>query len=201
MSTNLALFANATFSRSAPKVVPGVVLVHDEYHRSRNAQHPECLYRRLRRMGHAWKSPPNSSPHIWIAPRSTIRCTDLPRGSKNPPASSCFRPSRLVWWVTALLQHGIAAVPKQAEVIALLHPESAVQLYPTPPAYLWPMKPSCSSDHSRVANSFSLTGRLPVGGEAISAELSKGLAPEAPRACWLSIRFRASRAGQPDSAL
>lgn len=73
--------------------------------------------------------------------------------------------------VTALLQHGIA-VPKQAEVIALLHPESAVQLYPTPPAYLWPMKPVVRQI-TTACEQFFTTGTLPANGEAISAELVK----------------------------
>ena len=73
--------------------------------------------------------------------------------------------------VTALLQHGVA-VPKQAEVIALLHPESAVQLYPTPPAYHWPMKQVVRRITSAVEKYFA-NGTLAVGGEAITAELSK----------------------------
>jgi|GEM_PF-748761 len=73
--------------------------------------------------------------------------------------------------VTALLQHGVA-VPKQAEVIALLHPESAVQLYPTPPAYLWPMKPLVRQI-TTACEQFFTTGTLPPDGEAISAELDQ----------------------------
>ncbi len=73
--------------------------------------------------------------------------------------------------VTALLQHGIA-VPKQAEVIALLHPENAVQLYPTPPAYLWPMKPVVRQITAACEQFFN-SGTLPADGEAISAELVK----------------------------
>ena len=73
--------------------------------------------------------------------------------------------------VTALLQHGIA-VPKQAEVVALLHPESAIQLYPTPPAYLWPMKPVVRQITAACEKYFT-TGTLPIGGDAIAAELSK----------------------------
>ena len=73
--------------------------------------------------------------------------------------------------VTALLQHGVV-VPKQAEVIALLHPESAVQLYPTPPAYLWPMKPVVRQI-TAACEQFFTTGTLPANGVAISAELDK----------------------------
>lgn len=73
--------------------------------------------------------------------------------------------------VTALLQHGVA-VPKQAEVVALLHPDSAVQLYPPPPAYLWPMKTVVRQITAAVEQYFT-NGTLPAGGEAISAELAK----------------------------
>lgn len=73
--------------------------------------------------------------------------------------------------VTALLQHGIA-VPKRAEVLALLHPENAVQLYPTPPAYLWPMKPVVRQITAAIEQYFT-TGTLPTNREAISAELAK----------------------------
>ena len=73
--------------------------------------------------------------------------------------------------VTALLQHGVA-VPKQAEVVALLHPESAVQLYPTPPAYFWPMKAVVRQITVAVEQYFT-NGTLPTGEEAIAAELTK----------------------------
>ena len=89
----------------------------------------------------------------------------------EPTAILVLSPVPISMVVTALLQHGIA-VPKQAEVIALLHPESAVQLYPTPPAYLWPMKPVVRQI-TAACEQFFTSGRLPVGGEAIAAELSK----------------------------
>ena len=90
---------------------------------------------------------------------------------KEPTGILVLSPVPISMVVTALLQHGVA-VPKQAEVIALLHPESAVQLYPTPPAYHWPMKQVVRRITSAVEKYFA-NGTLAVGGEAITAELSK----------------------------
>ncbi len=73
--------------------------------------------------------------------------------------------------VTALLQHGIA-VPAQAAVAALMHTDDAIQLYPPPIHYPWPMTALVRQIGS-AAERFFTTGALPAGGKTVAIEAAR----------------------------
>lgn len=98
--------------------------------------------------------------------QSTMR--QLVSGVKGRTGILVLAPVPVGMVVTALLQHGIA-VPAQATVAALMHPKEAIQLYPPPVHYPWPMaalvRQICSA-----AERFFATGTLPADGKTIAIE-------------------------------
>lgn len=73
--------------------------------------------------------------------------------------------------MTALLQHGIA-VPAQAEIVALMHPVEATQLYPAPLHYPWPID-ALARQITAAAEKYFATGRLPTGGKTVAIESAR----------------------------